>query len=725
MISNKVNLILGFFRFLVLALFLLIIIAETNYLSNKNVFFEKIPFLKICLASVSLFLVLKFFPTASKVKMVRTLLLIIKSLLVVTVLYLILVEASMMDFSGKQFGVEFFYHLEWKSFVLGVKEYLFEFILFVVFVLIASWAVLYQSPSTNLAKQLVYFIPSVLALICFFNTTVLGRFYQGYSQYQESINLPLVAAKELKKYEKFGISSSTITKSEIKAEIGNGKNVITIYLESFSQVFTESDRYPGLTPNLNKLIESHTQLKSYYSTANVTMDGLISSNCGFIPNLAHGNNTMTGSKKMYTQLPCATDVLKQAGYYQEFIGGASKLFSGKSDFLLDHGFDKVWGWEDFAEMDQFGKDYKKSWWGLHDEDLFDFAIERIKKANQRGKPYNFNILTLSTHLKGFSSPSCNKYLENSDRYIDSIHCLDQLIGAFIDKLESEKLLKNTILIATADHNVFNTSLTQKLFGKNFANSEIFGVIVDGQKKDIETPMALYDLGATILGLLDIDHNAEFILGKNILGDSLERILFNRELYFSNDQWQAPERECKKKTSETIEKPFDRCEFSKLFNNLYGYSSSFSLDRGIKVNSESVLEIKFDNEINKIISIKLNDKDIIAEFRRYGFVLEPIYLSRDGILILFFDPSNHNLHSLLNMPLEESSQLNLMRIIKSLPNDSFVIFSNKRENNLQKVKALSEELNLKCIVENVCVNNLNKSLMPSYSPKSKILEIRFN
>ncbi len=712
-------------RNVLLGSFLLVIIAETNYLNNKNVFFTKLDFFHICLASIALFLSIKCLPSQFKKPTINIISKSIKGLLAGALLFLILVEASIMDFSGKLFDVEFFYHAELQSFLLGVKEYALAFSMFMAYLLLVVWSVVTDGNNRLAARQGILWLIGLVLLYVFIELTIVGRFYHGYKKYVESANLPVVASQELKNLSRFGATFSTLNKYDIEAEKGNNKNLIVIYLESFSQQFTNAEQYPNLTPKLNQLSKDNRQLTSYYSPANFTMDGLISSNCGLIPNMANGNNSLTGSKKMYTQLPCMTDVLKSADYHQEFIGGASKSFSGKSEFLFDHGYNHVWGWEDFAEMPAFQDNYNKSWWGLHDEDLFDFALQRIKQADQSQQPYHIGVLTLSTHLKGFPSPSCEKYAVGSDKFIDAIHCLDHLVGDFIERLNDHDLLKDTVVVVSADHQVYSTELTQNLFGKSINSPQIFGVILDGGNANIDAPMALYDLGATLLGMLDIKHNASFILGKNIIEVAPERLLFNRNQYLVMNQWVQPQRTCINQDMLQIDLPFDHCEQQYFINSLYSFSNAFSFNRGIKINDTSELQVQFKPENNGISNITMNDNSILSHFRRDGFMMNPAYLNRDGLFAVFFDPENHTIHNLLNFPIDSITGGALDRIIAANPNQAYVLFSNARTNNAEHLQSAASKHQLQCPNAQVCINNAESMLRLNTTPDVSQLTININ
>ncbi|MCF6224764.1 MAG: LTA synthase family protein [Xanthomonadales bacterium] len=686
-----------------LLLFLLLIIAETNYLNNKNILLEKIPMPLIFFGSVGLFLFIQFLPNQFSNKYWRIIFTGLKATLALILLFLLISEALIVNFSGMTFGIEVFHHLEWQAFVLGVKEYWSGLLAFLLFMLVVTIAVTKNIIFKTIKQQSTLFLIAIVVLVFFIQFTVAGRFYLGLLEYYQSKEIPVSQAADVNMFNHLGIQASTITKHEIKAKTGNNKNLIIVYLESFSHFFTDSEKLPGLTPNINKLKKQHGELKNYYSNAGFTLDGLISSNCGFIPNMALGNNSLVGAYRSYFFLPCSTDVLAKVGYHQEFIGGARKSFSNKEGFLLDHGFDKVWGWEDFEEEERFQAEEARNWWGLHDQDLFDFATQRIIDL-QEEKPFHISLLTIGTHLKGFSSPSCKKYKGGSDRYINAIHCLDQLLGKFVSNIQEKNLLENSIMIITADHGVFNASLIQNLFGEetNHRRRRILGIVIDGKNNNIEEPVALYDLGPAALKMLEIEHNVSFIFGKGFHHKNPQRTLFLKHGVYQGETWQPPKKKCQNNpTLPTL--PIDSCELKHIINTVYGFTRSFGLLSGVSYNTTSELNISFSEDAKKIKSIQLNSTSLIKNFRRNGFIIEPKHLNRKGVFLIFFNSKEHKLFNMFNFDTKPTSLRRIGTIIEPNINTPFVVFSNKLDESIALTKTLKEKYGLSCVTEYFCMN----------------------
>ncbi|MCF6264342.1 MAG: LTA synthase family protein [Xanthomonadales bacterium] len=690
------------------AVFLILIIAETNYLNNKEIFLEKLTLSSIIFGSLGLFLFVTSLPGNFNNKYLRIALTTLKAILSILLLLLIISEVSIASFSGITFGVEVFYHFEWKAVVLGVREYRIELSIFLPLMLIIVFTLTKNVIFTTVKQQCFWFSIAIILLIFFIKSTVVGRLYLGLSEYYNFHAVPVSVSQlaDVNVFNHLGIQASAITKNEIKTHFGNNKNIIIVYLESFSHFFTSSKKFPGLTPNINRLKKQHGELINYYSSAGFTMDALISSNCGFIPNTVMGNNTLLGAERPYFNLPCATDVLAKAGYYQEFIGGAHKSFANKGRFLLDHGFDRVWGWEDFDKEEKFQLEGAKNWWGLHDEDLFDFATKRIIDLQGKGA-FHLSVLTISTHLKGFVSPSCEKYSEIDDRYINAVHCLDKLLGDFVQNLQKRNLLENSILILTADHGVLNSDIIRNLFGNNLNRDRILGIIIDGENKSIEEPTALYDLGPALLNMLGIEHNVKFIFGKDFQHANKERLLFSKRHVFQEGVWRALKRvECRADHNVLPVLPIDFCELAHILKTVHGFTGSFGLLSGVNYDSGSILKITFNEDTKKILDILFNGGSLVRKFRRKAFILQPVYLTREGVFMMFFNLKESNIFNMFNFGTGEKDLSTISATIKAYDNAPFIIFSNRLDANLNFIKTIQSKHNMLCVTDYFCMKDFD-------------------
>ena len=108
----------------------------------------------------------------------------------------------------------------------------------------------------------------------------------------------------------------------------NQKNIVYIYLESFSRDFT--NKYPDLTPNLNALSNrlDFTNIEQIPFGAEVTIEGLFASQCGFpfFHRLKAKNIKDDFGMHFPNQLICVPEMLREKNFHLSFIKGADLAF---------------------------------------------------------------------------------------------------------------------------------------------------------------------------------------------------------------------------------------------------------------------------------------------------------------------------------------------------------------------------------------------------------------
>lgn len=688
--------LIGIILFIGLFLF---VFAESNYLNNKNLFFEKQSLVALVLGSLGVVMFVFFFPISHGSNATKLPTYFLKIFVTTATVFFILTEALIVDFSGMAFGPEVIFHFSLDSLILGAKEYTLHLILFVIFIIGINIALLNIARFSRSVTRLAPFAFSVVLIASFFNQSIYGRLNEGYAEYKDLMNIRGVYESDIKALSFLDINHIETKKSNIEANTTRNNNLVVIYLESFSALFVDHPNYPNLTPELSNLAKQHHLLSPYISTGHFTMDGLISSHCSFIPNMLMGNNTLASGEKYYFEIPCFTDVLSVAGYYQEFLGGAKKSFAGKGDFLSDHGYDKIWGSEDFLNK------YKDemTWWGLQDADLFDQAIARIEDFQELDQPYHLSMLTLGTHLKGYPSPSCPDYEGSDDLFINAIHCTDYLVGNFVDYLRDHGHLENTTVIITGDHTLFSTSYTKDLFGDKIEGKELFGVIIDDTPNLIFSNMGLYDLPPTILSLLEINHNVKFIMGDAFGGDSSRPMLTRNNLYISGKNTPMTtgcQLDLNKKVTPSEE--LDICDHRAVISQLYGYTETFNKASDLGFRAESRIEVLFEKDFTVIVDVLLDGDSLRRKIRNNGFILRPERYRRKGVFLIQINHETQKIEQLLNFP-EPANLAAFLERRSNMDQSSLVFFGIDGETNHELIEQLNTQFEqLDCKDPFICI-----------------------
>lgn len=301
----------------------------------------------------------------------------------------------------------------------------------------------------------------------------------------------------------------------------NGKNLVYLYLESVERTYLDESLFPGLTPNLQKLEAmgiSFSNLSQTYGTG-WTIAGVVGSQCG-IPLVANAGNSMSGVEQFLPEAVCIGDILNEKGYDLSFLGGAELDFAGKRQFYNSHGFQKVEGLSELLKYRGVDRKYV-SGWGLYDDTLFDLLIKRYKKLVKRNKPFALFALTLDTHHPaGHVSSHCESvnYGDGSNPMLNSVYCLDRMVGRLVDDLLKVNGLKDTILVIGSDHLAMKNTASDLL--EQGERQNLLLILGDDVPSiAIQKPGNTIDIAPTLLSLLGGTHQG-LGFGRNLLSENI-------------------------------------------------------------------------------------------------------------------------------------------------------------------------------------------------------------
>nr|WP_321233489.1 sulfatase-like hydrolase/transferase [uncultured Psychroserpens sp.] len=417
-------------------------------------------------------------------------------------------------------------------------------------------------------------------------------------------------------------------------EAKKGKNIIVISLESYEKGLL-SDKLKDLTPNLRKLKEKHSFFDMNQGFASDWTSGSMYTYLTGIPMIfkGHGNNTFQNS--INAEITGISHVLDKAGYEQLYLIG-NPDFAGINDLL------KTYGIQNFPQS-YYDKKYGKSSFGLHDFDLFAEAKEQVLKFKTKNKPFALYLSTISTHFPdGKYDARMEKNISKKDSNLEfMVASVDYMVNNFINFLENEDLLENTVFYIFPDHlfmgrssNVLNEIEERKLFLLTNAIKERLKSV-----KGANT-IEQIDLAKIILDGAEIKHNVKF-LSDYILGDKKDFVEKNKEKLlalneasirvdgFDEDFEITLKSFSKAFHSNTLKliskhKPlsFETDTFA-IKNNRY---HAFVFDESMRVshrqsNNKRILKNTFGNKINMIIDIV--DSTKINMFIRKGTVISKV------------------------------------------------------------------------------------------------------
>lgn len=584
--------------------------------------------------------------------------------------FMLLFEVILYDFTGKGFTNEVYFHFEVESLRIGFNEYPVPLLAFAFLILL--YVFLINKLLRISAKQStpILSVIAVLVLIAVTTNSSMVRFVKGLAHYhwQESIE---INQDIINQYIDLGVMHNGVitAKNKLQAEAKKDpKNLILIYLESFNRGLLDLKDYPQLTPQLNQLSQKYQNL-NHISSSYVTIEGIISSQCGTMLPMTAGNNTFLSDGQLLSNMPCLGDVLKAAGYSQYYLGGAQMEFAGKGLFLETHGYDHIWGLEHWKAN---GLRETLGIWGLSDSQLFTNAINTIKTA-AKNPPYHLSLLTLGTHLPGYVYSECQPYSNSDEAFINAIHCTDQLVGQFVNELEQAQLLENTVLMIVADHGIFPSVKMKELFGEEVDDRRLIGITNYPNPPDAQ--FSSYDLAPTLLDMLKIKHNAAFLFGQSLF----EKPKHQQKYVTRYADWQGdnmvlnPEGGCIE--NQALNWPLNKCEKQTLLNMTSKLLEHYS----IKDTPEPLscdLDVKFIYDKNKHDKwqwfLWLNDEDHFGHFYHKGYLLKTLNYRAGHFVFMLNDDLAIAKHVFIEH--DESTEANLNKLIQASDKPLLIIQS---------------------------------------------------
>lgn len=334
--------------------------------------------------------------------------------------------------------------------------------------------------------------------------------------------------------------------------IFEGKNIIVIHAESMQTfpmklIFNNEE----VTPNLNKLASEGIFFNNFYSQVGVgtSSDAEFTFNTSLMPS-NNGTVFVNYFDREYISIP---KLLKQKGYYTYSMHANTGDFWNRNVMHKNLGYDKFYSKDSYVIDETIGL-------GLSDKSFFKQSVEIMKNIkNNEGEPFYGLLITLTNHTPFSDLELMDEYKTTIDvkinnqtitreylngtvmgNYLRSVHYADQAIGEFVDNLEKEGLLENTVLIIYGDHDArldfddFNLlynydPATDKIKQKDDENyieynkynyeldRKVPFIIWTKDKKfnlEVSTPMGMIDVLPTLGNMIGI--HSDYQLGTDVL-----------------------------------------------------------------------------------------------------------------------------------------------------------------------------------------------------------------
>lgn len=251
-------------------------------------------------------------------------------------------------------------------------------------------------------------------------------------------------------------------------DIFAGKNIIAIHAESM-QNFVIGLEFNGVevTPNLNKLAATGIYFDNFYSQVSVgtSSDAEFTLNTSLMPaniGTAFGNYF----DKEYVTIP---KLLKEKGYYTFAMHGNNADYWNRRVMHKNLGYDRLYAKADFEIDEVIGL-------GLSDVSFFKQAVQKLKVIKEENDKFYGTFIMLTNHTPfsetdkyGEFDVSLKETVLNPEtgvleeivypymagtklgNYFKSVHYADYALGVFLEELEKNNLLENTVIVLYGDH----------------------------------------------------------------------------------------------------------------------------------------------------------------------------------------------------------------------------------------------------------------------------------
>ena len=327
------------------------------------------------------------------------------------------------------------------------------------------------------------------------------------------------------------IEENYVNPRDTKITFDEKRNLIVIYLESFeTSLFTkEQGGYWNyeVIPELYKLLNEDDVISFYndnlsegYNMINGsswTTASLFANTSG-LPFKIRINQNGYHSDRFMNGTYTLGDLLKDNGYYNEFISAAKTSFGGLKELYTRHGNYEI---IDINSLNKYGfsaskKDLGK--WGFNDNYMFEIAKKRLDIISTKDKPFNLQLASIDTHfIDGYvGNYSETKY---KHQYENAYATTSRLTYEFIEWLRQQPYYENTTIVILGDH----LSMQDSFFNKRGAkNRYVYGCIINpikmtnNNKNRIITALDSYPtIVSAIGGEIDGDRLG---LGVNLFSD---------------------------------------------------------------------------------------------------------------------------------------------------------------------------------------------------------------
>lgn len=306
-----------------------------------------------------------------------------------------------------------------------------------------------------------------------------------------------------------------------------GQNILLVILEGVSGAYLPAlANSSGVEssiemPRLNRVALRGATATRFIGQQRQTNRGLYALLCGRSPRLGSSaprlNDYAVGPSDR-----CLPEVLTGQGYRTVFLQASPLSFMMKGQAMPRVGFETVIGerGDEAANL--------RSKWGIDDRAFLELSFDQIRQLESEGEPWFLTLLTVGTHHP-FTVPELAE-IPGENGLQRAMAYLDEAIGDFVDRLEDEGILDNTLVVLTSDESA-GLPQSDNDFVRTLSQNWSLAILMppgEGSRL-LEEPFVQSDLAVSILDYLGLPDETAPFTGRSLFRNYPDE----RPLFFAN------------------------------------------------------------------------------------------------------------------------------------------------------------------------------------------------
>lgn len=393
---------------------------------------------------------------------------------------------------------------------------------------------------------------------------------------QPKINAMFGYDRAKKSFDDYFTNASDVPQTNEYTNIFEGKNVVVIHGESMmTNAIGLQFNGVEVTPTLNKLSRDGMFFSNFYSEVSVgtSSDSELTFNTSLMPTKS-GTAFVSYSDRIYNGTP---NYFNEKGYYTFSMHANNADFWNRRTMHTSLGYQRFFSKTDYKvdSMNVIGL-------GLSDKEFFKQSIKKINTIDKKNENWYGLLIMLSnhtpfsdvekygefdvslketvTHEDGTIEEVVYPYMEGTKlgNYFKSLHYADAALGEFIEQLDENGLLENTVFILYGDHDARLPKADYKrLYNYDKENDSVLSeedpnyVIYDSYQYELgrKVPFIIWtkDMAGTklnmevteVMGMIDVQPTLGNMFGfynKYALGHDIFNVRGNNTVVFPNGNW---------------------------------------------------------------------------------------------------------------------------------------------------------------------------------------------